>query len=105
MWGERMSTEPEQLKGARRCGAKCRGPRAGRPCQAPAMPNGRCRMHGGWSGGPRGSRNGAYKDGLHTIEAKEGSAWARGVAKDAEGFLATTLDRLGQKPAAALSGP
>ncbi len=35
---------------APRCGAKTR---AGCPCQAPAMTNGRCRMHGGLSTGPR----------------------------------------------------
>ena len=33
-----------------RCGAKTR---KGGHCQGPAMPNGRCRMHGGKSTGPR----------------------------------------------------
>lgn len=33
-----------------RCGARTR---SGRPCRGPAMPNGRCRMHGGPSTGPR----------------------------------------------------
>ena len=36
---------------APRCGAKART--TGCPCQAPAMANGRCRMHGGKSTGPR----------------------------------------------------
>ncbi len=35
---------------APRCGARTR---AGTPCQGPAMRNGRCRMHGGASTGPR----------------------------------------------------
>ena len=35
---------------APRCGAKTR---AGCACRSPAMPNGRCRMHGGTSTGPR----------------------------------------------------
>ena len=35
---------------APRCGAKTR---AGCPCRSPAMANGRCRMHGGASTGPR----------------------------------------------------
>src|SRR5215469_3908570 len=35
---------------APRCGAKTR---RGSTCQAPAMPNGRCRLHGGKSTGPR----------------------------------------------------
>ena len=33
-----------------RCGARTR---SGNPCRSPAMPNGRCRMHGGASTGPR----------------------------------------------------
>ena len=33
-----------------RCGARTR---ASLPCKGPAMPNGRCRMHGGTSTGPR----------------------------------------------------
>ena len=32
-----------------RCGARTR---SARPCRSPAMPNGRCRMHGGGSPGP-----------------------------------------------------
>ncbi len=35
---------------APRCGARTR---AGCPCRSPAMANGRCRMHGGASTGPR----------------------------------------------------
>jgi hypothetical protein len=38
---------------APRCGARTRGVRAGGCCQQPAMKNGRCRMHGGFSTGPR----------------------------------------------------
>ena len=36
---------------APRCGAKART--TGCPCRAPAMPNGRCRMHGGTATGPQ----------------------------------------------------
>ena len=35
---------------AARCGAKTR---RGTRCQCPAMPNGRCRLHGGLSTGPK----------------------------------------------------
>ena len=35
---------------APRCGAQTR---SGAPCRAAAMPNGRCRMHGGPSTGPK----------------------------------------------------
>ena len=38
------------LRKARRCGARNR---RGTPCQCPAMANGRCRLHGGLSTGPR----------------------------------------------------
>jgi hypothetical protein len=51
---------------SRRCGAKTR---SGKPCQSPAMANGRCRMHGGPSpGAPKGNRN-AYKHGRFSAEA------------------------------------
>jgi hypothetical protein len=51
---------------AARCGARSR--RTGNPCKAPAMKNGRCRMHGGKSSGaPKGNRN-ALKQGLYTAE-------------------------------------
>ena len=43
--------------------------RSGQPCQAPAMPNGRCRLHGGMSpGAPKGNQN-AFKHGRYTAEA------------------------------------
>ena len=47
-----------------RCGARTR---SGNSCRAPAMPNGRCRMHGGLSpGAPKGNKN-ALKHGLYTV--------------------------------------
>ena len=43
--------------------------RSGSRCQSPAMPNGRCRMHGGKSpGAPKGNKN-AFKHGRYTAEA------------------------------------
>ena len=55
------------FQNAKRCGAKTR---RGTPCQAPAMPNGRCRMHGGKSpGAPSGPANGNYRTGYWTKEA------------------------------------
>jgi hypothetical protein len=51
---------------SRRCGARTR---SGSRCQSPAMPNGRCRMHGGPSpGAPKGNRN-AFKHGRYTADA------------------------------------
>ncbi|WP_352547190.1 HGGxSTG domain-containing protein [Mesorhizobium australicum] len=49
-----------------RCGAKTR---SAHPCKSPAMPNGRCRLHGGKSpGAPRGNSN-ALKHGRYSAEA------------------------------------
>jgi len=46
----RNGNPPGDFTIATRCGAKTR---LGTPCSSPAMPNGRCRMHGGPSTGPR----------------------------------------------------
>jgi uncharacterized protein YjcR len=51
---------------SRRCGARTRN---GSPCRSAAMPNGRCRMHGGMSpGAPKGNKN-AFKHGHYAAEA------------------------------------
>jgi hypothetical protein len=66
-----LSSEPPQLRSAARSGAKTR---SGKPCQAPAVAGrARCRMHGGakGSGGPKGRRNGNYKHGRYTAEARQ----------------------------------
>src|SRR2546429_446360 len=44
------------------CGAKSK--RAGRPCQAPAMPNGRCHKHGGAT--PSGLASPQFRDGRYS---------------------------------------
>ena len=67
---------------ARRCGAKTR---AGHPCrQAAVTGRGRCRMHGGakGSGGPRGKRNGNFRRGLFTREAKAIRAEMRATIRE-----------------------
>lgn len=46
----RHGNQPGDFHNCARCGAKTR---AGHPCRSPAMKNGRCRMHGGKSTGPR----------------------------------------------------
>ncbi|MDN4986571.1 HGGxSTG domain-containing protein [Bradyrhizobium sp. WYCCWR 13022] len=54
------------MRRAKRCGARSRN---GKPCQSPAMANGRCRMHGGPSpGAPKGNQN-AFKHGRFTRDA------------------------------------
>lgn len=57
------------MNDAPRCGARTR---AGSPCGCLAMPNGKCRVHGGASpGGPLGAANGRFQDGHWTREAIE----------------------------------
>src|SRR5215216_6002255 len=66
-----LGNEPFHLGSAARCGSQTR---SGRPCQSPAVAGrARCRMHGGakGSGGPSGTRNGNYKHGRYTAEAKQ----------------------------------
>jgi hypothetical protein len=69
-WGsgqnKRVNPMPQWLREARRCGARTRN---GTPCKGMAMPNGRCRMHGGGSpGAPKGNRN-AWKHGYYSEES------------------------------------
>lgn len=64
---------PGDPNSAPRCGAKTR---RGQECRAPAMRNGRCRMHGGASTGPRTeeglarSRRANWKHGIYSAKAK-----------------------------------
>ena len=78
-----MTRDPSQrvaqMNGTRRCGARTR---SGAPCRCPAMPNGKCRIHGGLSpGAPRGVANGRYKDGYWTREAVEERQFVRSLLK------------------------
>lgn len=51
-----------------RCGAQTR---AGTPCQAPALDNGRCKLHGGKSTGPKS------QEGRQRIAAAQLARWER----------------------------
>jgi hypothetical protein len=64
---------------AKNCGAKTR---IGKPCQSPAMPNGRCRMHGGPSpGAPKGNQN-AFKHGRYSaLSVQERRRFAALISK------------------------
>ena len=76
-------TEPEPLRNAPRCLARTR---RGTECQSPAMPNGRCRIHGGLStGAPIGNRN-AYKHGLRSGEYQAMRAALRMMRADLAGL-------------------
>ena len=69
-----------------RCGSRTR---SGSSCCGPAMPNGRCRMHGGASpGAPKGKANGNYRHGRHTNAAirdrRALNQWIRTMGRFAE---------------------
>jgi hypothetical protein len=58
----------EAARLAARCGARTR---RGTICQAPAMPNGKCKTHGGKSpGAPRGERNGNWRGGFYSQKSQ-----------------------------------
>lgn len=65
---------PGDFSKAFRCAAMAKSTK--RPCMSPAMPNGRCRIHGGKSAGPKTpeglkrSRRANWKTGYHSAEAK-----------------------------------
>jgi hypothetical protein len=84
---------------APRCGAKTR--RRGTPCQSPGMKNGRCRIHGGKSTGPKTPegieriRKSQWKHGLRSAETirqrKKGAAVRREIKRLA-GLAKSLLD-------------
>ncbi len=75
---------------ATRCGAMTR---KGTPCLAPAMANGRCRMHGGKSTGPRTqkglerSRKANFKHGFYSFELLEERKFIRQILRDSRETL------------------
>src|SRR5258705_8326760 len=74
-----VSQRVTQMNDTPRCGARTR---AGRVCRCPAMPNGKCRLHGGLSpGAPRGFANGRFRDGYWTREAIEERKFIRSLLK------------------------
>jgi hypothetical protein len=74
-----LSQPVAQMNDAPRCGARTR---SGASCRCPAMPNGKCRIHGGLSpGAPRGAANGSYRDGYWTREAVEERKFIRSLVK------------------------
>jgi hypothetical protein len=76
---------------AARCGAKNR---CGMPCRCPAMPNGRCRLHGGLSTGaktPAGIeriRQSVTKHGRYSQQAREERGHYRNLLQQCRETLA-----------------
>ena len=75
---------PGDYAKARRCGARTR---RDTPCRQPAMPNGRCKMHGGKSSGPRTpeglerSRWSTWKHGARSAETIANKRQARALCR------------------------
>jgi hypothetical protein len=86
-----ISQLPAWLRTHPRCGAKTR---RATPCVQPAMPNGRCRFHGGLSTGPRTpeglerSRRARWVHGRRSREVREQRAQAHRAWRDLLAFLA-----------------
>ena len=78
------------LTKAARCGAKNR---RDLPCQCPAMANGRCRLHGGKSTGPKTAagieriRRAVTKDGRYTKAARAEHEQYRKLVQDCREVL------------------
>ena len=81
-----------------RCGARNR---RGTSCQCPAMQNGRCRLHGGLSTGPKTSegieriRRAVTKHGQYSKRAQEERKNCRVILRDFRHFLAAVEARTG----------
>jgi hypothetical protein len=82
---------------APRCGAKTRRATC---CQCPAMPNGRCRLHGGLSTGPltpegiERIRRAVTKHGRYTQAAKEQRRQVRNLLREARAHLRDVFELL-----------
>jgi NAD(P)-dependent dehydrogenase (short-subunit alcohol dehydrogenase family) len=64
---------------------------AGMVARVVAMPNGHCRIHGGKSpGAPRGERNGRWRGGFHTPEARAERGRLRALIRQ----MRETMDEL-----------
>ena len=85
---------PGDFTKAPRCGAKTR---AGTPCKCPAMKNGRCRLHGGLSTGPKTKegieriRQAHWKHGEYSAERKAELKYLRELLKDCRQSLRKIL--------------
>ena len=82
---------PGDLSKAKKCAAKTR---KNTPCQGPAMRNGRCRMHGGPSTGPRTpeglerSRKARWVHGFYSRKMRDQRAEGRRLMKQLAVLLA-----------------
>lgn len=71
-----------------RCHARSK--RTGQQCQAPAVTGWKvCRYHGAGGGAPKGERNGNFKTGNYTLEARAERCATAALLKQAKELLAS----------------
>jgi hypothetical protein len=82
---EKMSKRTNSFADMPRCGARTR---AGTPCRRiGSARNHRCVLHGGRAGAPPGERNGRWRHGNLTKEAKAHRRAIRDLLREADNFL------------------
>jgi hypothetical protein len=85
---------PGDPSDAPRCGARTRN---GTPCMGSAMTNGRCRMHGGRSTGPRTpqglarSRKARWKHGRYSLRARAEQQYIRMLLREGRSIVKEML--------------
>jgi hypothetical protein len=93
-WLRNRNPPGDPLKAAR-CGAKTR---RGTACQCPGMDNGRCRLHGGLSTGPKTAegieriRRAVTKHGRYSAAAKAERLYVRELLRGCRADLAKLAD-------------
>src|SRR5436190_15109331 len=98
----RNGNPPGDFSAVPKCGAKTRRET---PCRCPAMKNGRCRLHGGLSTGPRTAegiariQRAVTKHGRYTATARAERRYLRELKKRARSTLHRAL-RIRSKPEA-----
>jgi len=76
---------------APRCGANAK--RTQLPCRSPAMPNGKCRLHGGASSGPKTTegleraKKSNWKHGRFSVSAKARRKEGAGLLREVKSLL------------------
>jgi hypothetical protein len=86
----RNNNPPGDLSRVACCGARTR---RGSGCRSPAMPNGRCRMHGGGSTGPKTAagrervRRAVTKHGRYSAAAVAQRRYVRQLLRESQAFL------------------
>jgi len=85
----KIEKQPLAIHLSPRCLARTK--RTGLPCRAPAMINGRCRLHGGKSSGPPIGNKNALKHGFYTTESMEARRVIRALLRESKRLIRISL--------------